>query len=391
MKDKLRRYVEYHFRFNEQKDKKALVDEAYNNLLERYETLRDKYGDEARAYRETIDSIGDFTDLEKGGNGEYASMPELYDVGLVVSLILSIFGIIAFFITSVLAFILAVLSIVIYSGSAYYMYHRAQYEKNEKGDIGQFNHYLDRSFSYLKTAFTFWAVIFTILFGQLIARMFLFMEDLSDPFNTFTNFEQFVMLYFISFSISAAAIGVLFYLLYDRFMGHYYKISGKHELEGVFNRDDGGVTPGLTEWPNPIKPLLPWLMVLLGILSLFVSARIGYQNGSTESSILGIMFVLFSPRYYFTGLFLIAGYAALFSSALKEIRRRKVRLKWIVMSTVGLIVAFFLVSFILQLIGSVYFMFVTSLNPVIILSIGLGVMGIYKLITLAMGSPLDEE
>lgn len=391
MKDKLRRYVEYHFRFNEDRDKEAVVEEAYKNLLERYETLKDKYGDEERAYHETIEGIGEFTGQEKDEK-KYASLPGIYDVGLVLSLVLSIFGIIAFFISSVLAFILAVLSIMFFSGSAYYMYHRAQYEKNEKGDIDEFNHYLDRSFSYLKTAFTFWAIIFTILFGQLIARMFLFMEDLSDPFNTFTNFEQFVMLYFISFSISAAAIGVLFYLLHDRFMEHYYKISGKDRFEGALNRDTGLVTPGKTEWPNPIKPLLPWLTVLLGILSLFVSARIGYQNGSTESSILGIMFVLFSPRYYFTGIFLIAAYSALFYTSIKEIRHNgHVRLKWIVLSTAGLIFAFFLVSFILQLIGSVYFMFVTSLNPVIILSIGLGVMGVYKLITLAMGSPIDEE
>lgn len=390
MKDKLRIYVEYEFRFNEERNKEALVDEAYNNLLKRYETLKEKYGDENRAYRETIEELRAERDSEKKVGRPYSSMPKLYDVGIVVALILSIFGILAFFVSAGLAFVLAVISIVLFGGSAYFMYHRAQYEKNENGDIERFNHYLDKSFSHLKSVFTFWAIIFTIFLGQMIARMFLFMEDLSDPFNTFTTFEQFVMLYFISFSISAAAVGVLFYLLYDSLRGHYVKISGRHPVADVHGQGYGSRQQESMEWPNPIKPLLPWLMILLATVSLFVSARIGHPNGSTESSILGVMFVLFSPRYYFTGIFLIAGYVGLYASSIMEIRRGQVRLKWIIITTVGLIAAFFLVSFILQLIGSLYFMFVTSLNPVIILSIGLALMGVYALIIQAIGSPLDE-
>ena len=388
MEEKLRKFVEYHYRFNDARDKDQKIEEVYNKLLVQYNTLKDRYGDEERAYRETISHIDAFADVEREIRSEYTRGPRFYDVGMVLALVVSVFAMLAFFIAASLAFVLTVISIMLFSGSGYYIYHQAQYEKNVNGDIDRFDHYLDRSFSFLRTAFIFWAITFTILFGQLIADMFLFMEGLSDPFNTFTNFEQFVMLYFISFTISAAATGVLFYLLYDRFHLHYRRISGKDAFE---NEQSGVLETEGTELTNPIKPLLPWLMIMVAIFSLFMSARIGYQNGSTESSILGIMFVLFSPRYYFTGLFLIVGYAAVFYTSIKEIKRRPVRLKWIVISAVGLMMAFFLVSFILQLIGSVYFMFVTPLNPVIILGIGLLLFVVYALITVAMGSPLDDE
>ncbi|MGM0436539.1 MAG: hypothetical protein ACQEQA_05755, partial [Bacillota bacterium] len=230
MEDKIKKYVEYHFRFKKGKEKEELVEEVYGNLVDYFHSRKETHGDETLAYRETIGRMGDFSDVNTEANAGFSLMPGVYDVGLITSLVLSVFGLVAVFLHSSLAFIFTVLSILMFVASAYYTYHKAQYEKNVNGDIDTFHLYLDKSFSYLKTAFIFWAGTFSLLLAIMFANAVLFMNAANNPFEVFDNIGELILLYFLSFVLATTIIGIFFYMLYERIMAHYRFISGKDHL-----------------------------------------------------------------------------------------------------------------------------------------------------------------
>ncbi len=355
MEDKIRKYVEYHFRFKKGKEKDELVEEVYTNLLDRFNALKEDYGDEEKAYRETIARMGDFSKIEADDNPEYSLLPRVYDVGLIVALALSVFGLVAIFLHSSLAFILTVVSIVIFVASAYYIYHKAQYEKNVNGDIDTFHLYLDKSFSYLKTVFIFWALTFTILLGLLFAGIFTFMSGVNNAMEAFSSPGQLVLAYLLSFLVAAALIGGLFYLIYTKIMEHYRYISGKSHLEGSFQKGLGmlRLQRNTVDLSKAIKLFVPWFMLLIVVISLMapMMIRIGSIRLVAEGPALTMMFELIQPRYFFSGGLLLIAYAFTLYSIINSIRHEGQKLFLVLISMLGTSAAFIIVDKIVDIVS----------------------------------------
>ena len=371
MKEKIRHYVEYHFRFKEGKEKEELVEEVTSNLIDRFETLKEKYGDEQKAYREAIGHMGDFSEVETDDRIEYTLRPKLYDVGLVVALTLAIFGLVSVIMQGNLAFVLTVASIVVFVASAYHSYHNALYEKNVNGDMDYFYLYLDKSFSYLKPAFIFWAITFSVLLGQTIAGMVLFMVGAGDPLNAIQNIEGiegFIGIYVFGFLIATPIIGVLFYFVYMRIMDHYRYISGKDHLKGSLAKGMGMLrfekSPDI-DWKRVTRTIAPWFMLLIYFVSLLSPMALERDYGSrvTYQPLVGMIFSLMSPEFYFTGLILLLGYGLGFTALIQTIRKRSASFKWVIITTIGLIASLLLVTILLNVVNeSTYLSFLTPFS-----------------------------
>lgn len=378
MEEKIRKYVEYHFRNKKGKDKESLIEEVTNNLLERYEELKEAYGDEDRAYRETIARMGDFTDEEREFNPVFTETPRLYDVGLLVGVVLSVFGLVAIFLYSSLAFILTVISIVLFVASAYYTYHQAQYEKTVNGDIDRFHLYLDKSFSYLKTAFIFWGITFTILLGQMIAATILFIEGVNNPINAITNIQDFIGLYFFSFLIASIVISVFLYKIHKGIMKYYHHISGKGSLDGTFKKGWGMLQGDYTIFDISFNNLLPWIALVLFILSLILPIRIhtgelpdGYLHSDSVPAFV-MMFQLLHIRYEFIGVFPLLTSVWLAIVIIKNLRRPSGRILWFIISTLSVIIGYYLTVTLAP--SDVSVSFTTALNSVVVLLVLLIIM-----------------
>lgn len=340
MEDKIRKYVAYHFRNKRGKEKDDLIEEVTSNLLERFEELKDTYDDETRAYRETIARMGDFTDVDRDYNPAYTLTPELHDAGLLVGVVLGLFGLVAIFLHASLAFLLTVVSIVLFVSSAYYTYHKAQYEKTVNGDIDRFHLYLDKSFSHLKTAFIFWGITFTILFGQLIAGTIIFIEGINNPMFVISDLAAFIGLYFFSFSIATVVIGVFFHHIHAKIMTHYYSLSGKDHLDGTFKK---GL--GMLKWDGFFKTMtlrkaLPFIAMGFLLVGLFTSIRLHGLNGYIEWPVIPMVFELIAPRYYFIGALLIVTKAALVAASIKVIRHPSSSHRWMHLSAFSIFAAY---------------------------------------------------
>ncbi len=382
MEDRIKKYVEYHFRFKRGKEKEDLVEEVSGNLIDYFYQKSEAYGDEDRAYRETIARLGDFSDVNPEAARQFSLMPGIYDVGLITAAVLSAFGLVAVFLHTSIAFILTVLSISMFVASAYYTYHKAQYEKNVNGDIDTFYLYLDKSFSYLKTAFVFWALTFSLLLAGMFANVIMFMNAASNPFEAFDNIGELVLVYFFSFVLAAIIIGIFFYMLYERIMAHYRFISGKEDLEGSFKKGLGMVAFEESSFIVSVKPYAPWVMLVFALISLLAPLSMVLDFGSVyyDSIALIALFNLMQPGTYFIGIVLLVAYGFMGIALIKSIRDEDKKMGLVFISFILGIAAYMVVGFVIdQFVEGSYIMFTSTFNSPFILLVGTMLVGIYLL------------
>ncbi|MFW6299070.1 MAG: hypothetical protein ACOC14_05255, partial [Bacillota bacterium] len=232
--------------------------------------------------------------------------------------------------------------------SAYYTYHKAQYEKTVNGDIDRFHLYLDKSFSYLKTAFIFWGITFTILLGEMIAATILFIEGVNNPMSAITNIQDFIGLYFFSFLIASIIIGVFFYKLYQRIMMYYYHLSGKDHLDGTFKKGLSMLKGDDLSISKVFEKSLPWfalIFLFIGSISP-IELDISYRHTRHAPAFM-MMFDMIAPRYYFTGILLLIAKIALIIVIIKSIRHSEFPKKWLPFSALGVLSAYVIVYLIL--------------------------------------------
>ncbi len=147
MHDKIRQYVNYQFRFDERNDIEELKEEIIANLIDRYEEYRQKGLTEEEAYIEAIKSMGDFSQHEYNKiSEEYSIKPQIPDILLMCGAILSIFGMILTLFNGIVGTIITAISILLFSGSAYYLYSYSQYIRKQHMDIEKHNLLLTKIF-----------------------------------------------------------------------------------------------------------------------------------------------------------------------------------------------------------------------------------------------------
>lgn len=233
MENKIRLYVEYQLRFDKRDDIEELKEEIIVNLIDRYNDHLTKGLSEDEAYVSAIKSMGNFTESNDNKvSEEYSIKPSIPDVLLMSGAILSIFGLIITILNTVTGTIITSVSILLFSGSAYYLYSYSQYVRREYMDINKHNLLLTKIFKYIKTSFVFWSISLSLTISSIISNILfpVLVPDLTDLQSDY--FMDFIMTYILVFTIALVINLLVFRSIYIRLVDKYFLLTGEKELKG---------------------------------------------------------------------------------------------------------------------------------------------------------------
>ncbi len=250
MENKIKQYVNYQFRFDKRDDIEDLKQEIIANLTDRYHEYLDEGKKPDDAYIEAIKSMGDFSDSKFNEIPEvYSIKPSIPDILLMSGAILSIFGLLITLFTVVTGTIITAISILLFSGAAYYLYSYSQYVRKEYMDIKKHNMLLQKIFKYMKTSFIFWAISLSFTMVNLlmnIIRYFILLDQSSslidydfdlinleeNIINVFDSFTSYIIVYIILYITILVIFLLIFISIYYRLMNQYYFLTGNTNLKG---------------------------------------------------------------------------------------------------------------------------------------------------------------
>lgn len=233
MEEKIKNYVNYQFRFDNRDGIENLKEEIIANLIDRYHENIKVGKNPEEAYVEAIKSMGDFSENKINDiPEEFSVKPSIPDILLMSGAILSVFGLIITLFSAICGAIITAISIILFSGSAYYLYSYSQYVRKQYMDIEKHNMLLKKIFKYMKTSFVFWAISLSWIMASLVMS-FITRLILIDP--TFINFENlgvYLLVYAILFVVSLIIFLLIFRNIYNRIMNNYYFLTGTTNLKG---------------------------------------------------------------------------------------------------------------------------------------------------------------
>ena len=230
MEKKIKDYVNYQFRFDNREDIEDLKAEIIANLIDRYYELLEKLNNPEQAYIEAIKQMGDFTNGEGIKISEdFSIKPSIPDILLLAGAILSIFGLILVLYHAVVGTIITAISILLFSGSAYYLYSYSQYVLKNYMDIDKHNILLKKIFKNMKTCFVFWAISLSLILAKLISASILSLT-ISGSIDYNTIYNLFIFSFFV-FILSLIILLIIFYFIYQRLINHYYYLTGDSNLK----------------------------------------------------------------------------------------------------------------------------------------------------------------
>ncbi len=231
MYNKIRDYVNFKLRNDRSKDHLEKSEEIISNLSERYDELYQKTSDKEFAYIETIKTIGDFIEEE---SSEASYKPEIAEMMLISATILSVIGLIATMISNVVGIVIVGISITLYAVGAVYLYQLSKFSEREEYDIDKYQLFLNKTFSYMKTNFTFWALSLSLMITSIIYSM-LITITIADTLSSI-DIDDLYAIYLFSagvFVIILAIIGSIFILIYRKLMRKYRELSGQDDVESI--------------------------------------------------------------------------------------------------------------------------------------------------------------
>jgi hypothetical protein len=291
MREKIRVYVEHQFRFKKDEATKELIEEIVANLEDTFDAIKIKNENDELAYIETIKKMGDFHQSDE--KPKEVIKPSLIDTFLVISVILSIFGLLLVFFNVLIAFFITTTSIILYAASSNHLYQLAEFAKNKEMDIEKHNIHLKKIFRFMKTNFIYWAISLVLIISIIPTNL---ITGLSIYF-TFGNLSSLDVDYMvktalivtiITFVISGTLITVFFIHLYKLLNDKYHELTGETTIKSYIK--------GLNLKFNFRKLLFSPLSVLI------ISAIIFIFLGSTyveESSIISTFPILYRiDKYY---------------------------------------------------------------------------------------------
>jgi len=302
MHDKIRQYVNYQFRFDERSDIEELKEEIIANLIDRYEEYRQKGLSEEEAYIEAIKSMGDFSQHEYNKiSDEYSIKPQIPDILLMCGAILSIFGMILTLYNGVAGTIITAISILLFSGSAYYLYSYSQYIRKQYMDIDKHNLLLTKIFKYMKTSFIFWAISLSLIMTRLVISIITGLILLDPTIISVDDIGAFITIIVLLFIGTLSIFLYVFNKIYQRLMNHYYLLTGNKELRGkikesydfVFGQKDSQIEHIIVKNAKSYT-IYPFIIIIMVLPQLFFSFYFVLRNDS-----------LFGIReYHYKGIFL---------------------------------------------------------------------------------------
>lgn len=146
MYNKIKSYVSYQLRFDSSTDKDEKIEEITANIFDKYEELLKESNNPEQAYIEAIKTMGDFGQE----NQEKTHDPNIAEMLILTRTILSVFGLLLTFISTIAGGIVIALSIISYAVGAMYLYQKSQYIKKEEFDLDKHKHYLTKIFFIFK-------------------------------------------------------------------------------------------------------------------------------------------------------------------------------------------------------------------------------------------------
>lgn len=277
MHKKIEEYVQFKLRNDHTEDSLEKKEEIISNLIERYDDYLKRTNDEEQSYIETIKTIGDFIDEE---DEEINYRPELSEMFLVSASVLAIISLLAVFLNSLVGLIIVGISISLYSVGALYLYQKSKFYETVEFNVRKYRLFLDKTFSYMKTNFTFWAITLTLVITQLIYQFLLWIVAVTTVANytageipdiTTTDDIWYVYVFVVlGFIITFSIIGSFFIVLYRRLMKKYKELSGNSDIQSVGEKAKTFLGNKQTSKSNIFKSkwLYPSLNVIILILLL---------------------------------------------------------------------------------------------------------------------------
>ncbi len=240
MEKKINDYVNYMFNLNNIKDEE-MFNEITSNLHERFAEYIEEGLSDDEAYLKTVGTLGDFDFKEGELDDKYAYKPNWANISLMISLALAILGTIALLLNQTMSMVFTGISISLYIGSAYYLYHLSKYVLKEEKNVKKHNNLLKSMFVNLKTSFIFWNInisywLTTVVMGliALIKGFSITIEDIYtlEPADIFNYIATIVIIFIAIFIV----IFFIFILIYKKLEKTYLMMTNEEKLEGYLNK-----------------------------------------------------------------------------------------------------------------------------------------------------------
>ncbi len=231
MEEKISQYVNYQFRFDKREDIEDLKAEIIANLLDRYHENLNTGKTSDEAYVAAIKSMGNFSENKVNMvSEEYSIKPSIPDILLLSGAILSIFGLLITMFNAVVGTIITAISIILFSGAAYYLYSYSQYVRKEQMDIEKHNKLLKKIYKYMKTSFAFWAISLSLTMAILVMHLITSLVLIDPKSVSFSSLTQYLSIYFFLFIFSLIIFLIIFAIIYSHFKRHLYVLIGSNSL-----------------------------------------------------------------------------------------------------------------------------------------------------------------
>lgn len=232
MKKKIREYVYYQLRFDNDAGNEELKEEIISNISDRYDEIFEKTNDSNYAYISAIKSMGDFAEDKNIEKEKVAYKPSIPEMFLIAGVILAIFGVLIVLFSSVAGAIVIMISIVAFSVGANYIYQESQYIKEVEYDIEKHNDYLTKIFSYVKTCFVFWAIGISYLVAAVINSVIssiMLVETVGSL--GMDEFTTVIIISFVLFILIFITLLSIFKKIHDKLIARYYELTGESKLD----------------------------------------------------------------------------------------------------------------------------------------------------------------
>jgi hypothetical protein len=197
------------------------------------------------------------------------------------------------------------ISITLYAVGAVYLYQLSKFTESKEYDIKKYQNFLDKTFSYMKTNFTFWAISLSLIIAQLIYGILLMIVTLQAIDNM--NVQDMFGIYYVSilgFFIVSAIIGSLFISLYRKLMKKYSELSGNDDIQSVSMKAKTFL--GKTGQNKRNIFLSRWFYPVLNVvIILFLIADISVTTRSYTAALEGAVNVVLIMNSFFIVLYLV--------------------------------------------------------------------------------------
>lgn len=177
MKNRIKEYADYHFRFDGRDNIDEVKDEMISNLIDRYNDYVTEGKKEEEAYIETIKYLGEISQTEEdsfdtGGKMSWALIAMVTVTALSYSAaLLSLFS-------SLIGLITTMISIVLFATAGYHLYVSSQFEKKEKYDLELQRVNMRIIMKYFRQNYFPWSFSLTISFtGVVMGLIFLMTSE----------------------------------------------------------------------------------------------------------------------------------------------------------------------------------------------------------------------